>query len=410
VQARIRDVTDGSENGAVETYVETDGTLDLYTVHQDGESQFYKDVQIISSDSGSTENPTLQLYRNSSSPADNDEVGQIVFQGRNDNSQFPSLAQIRVIYTDVTDTTEDAVMAFRLMTNGSNSEVMRLEGGSLLVGTTDSSQFNNSGSSADTGVVVADSFIDISRVDNSMFFLNRCNTNGDLITFSKDGSSAGSMGTRFGNTLYVSSSQAGGLRFTFSSSNPLILPCDTTGGSIDNSADLGSSSVRFRDVYSAGGVTTSSDQNEKQQIASLTDAEIAAAKRISAGFKTFKWNDAVAEKGDSARTHAGVIAQQVRTSLEAEGLDAGDYAFFMSNTWWEHYVEVPEVEANEENGIEAQDAYTRIDYYYTADEAPEGATERTRLGIRYAELMAFIGAATEQRLTSIEARLTALEG
>ncbi len=105
-------------------------------------------------------------------------------------------------------------MAFRLMTNGSNSEVMRLEGGSLLVGTTDSSQFNNSGSSADTGVVVADSFIDISRVDNSMLFLNRCNTNGDLITFSKDGSSAGSMGTRFGNTLYVSSSQAGGLRFT----------------------------------------------------------------------------------------------------------------------------------------------------------------------------------------------------
>jgi len=32
------------------------------------------------------------------------------------------------------------------------------------------------------------------------------------------------------------------------------------------------------------------------------------------------------------------------------------------------------------------------------------------MGVRYPELLAFIGAATEQRLTSIESRLTALEG
>ena len=66
-------------------------------------------------------------------------------------------------------------------------------------------------------------------------------------------------------------------------------------------------------------------------------------------------------------------------------------------------------EANKK-AVEAQDAYTRTDTYDTAEEAPEGATERTRLGIRYPELLAFVGAATEQRLTSIESRLTALEG
>jgi hypothetical protein len=91
------------------------------------------------------------------------------------------------------------------------------------------------------------------------------------------------------------------------------------------------------------------------------------------------------------------------------GLDASNYAFWCSDTWWEHSVDVAAVEADEEAGIEAQDAYTRIDTYYTADEAPEGATQRTRLGIRYAELLAFIGAATEQRLGDIETRLTALE-
>ena len=59
--------------------------------------------------------------------------------------------------------------------------------------------------------------------------------------------------------------------------------------------------------------------------------------------------------------------------------------------------------------VGAKDAYTRTDTYDIADEAPEGATERTRLGIRYPELLAFVGAATEQRLADIETRLNTLE-
>ena len=95
--------------------------------------------------------------------------------------------------------------------------------------------------------------------------------------------------------------------------------------------------------------------------------------------------------------------------MTAAGLDAGDYAFFISDTWWETQTEVPAVEADEENGIEAVAAYTSTDIYDTAEEAPEGATERTRMGIRYPELLSFVGAATEQRLTNVEARITALE-
>ena len=124
--------------------------------------------------------------------------------------------------------------------------------------------------------------------------------------------------------------------------------------------------------------------------------------------------------------------------MTAAGLDAGDYAFFISSTWWETQTEVPAVEAVEavyedvvipavldEDGneveaerteqrlvteaVEAVDAYTRTDTYDTAEEAPEGATERTRMGIRYPELLAFVGAATEQRLSNIETRLAALE-
>ena len=105
-----------------------------------------------------------------------------------------------------------------------------------------------------------------------------------------------------------------------------------------------------------------------------------------------------------------MIAQQVQSAMSDAGLDASKYAFWCSDTWWETQTEVAAVEADEEKGIEAQDAYTRTDTYDTKEEAPEGATEHTRLGVRYPELLAFIGAATEQRLTSIEARLTALGG
>ena len=104
-----------------------------------------------------------------------------------------------------------------------------------------------------------------------------------------------------------------------------------------------------------------------------------------------------------------MVAQQVQTAMSDAGLDVTKYAFWCSDTWWENSVEVAAIEANEDEGIEGREAYTRTDIYKTAEEAPEGSTQKTRLGLRYPELLAFIGAATEQRLTSIEARLDALE-
>lgn len=189
-----------------------------------------------------------------------------------------------------------------------------------------------------------------------------------------------------------------------------IDPFDVAGNAVrDNAIDLGGSSSRYDDVYATNGTIQTSDANEKQQIASLTTAEMNAAKAISQLFKTFKWNDSVADKGDAARTHTGVIAQEVEQAMTDAGLDAGNYAFFISATWWETQTDVAAVEADPENGVEAADAYTRTNTYDTADEAPEGATQRTRKGIRYPELLAFVGAATEQRLVSIETRLDALE-
>jgi len=71
-------------------------------------------------------NPDLILYRNSSSPADNDNLGAIKWQGNDDGGNAFSYAQIVCKTEDVSDGTEDGLLRFYTATGGSMSEKMRL--------------------------------------------------------------------------------------------------------------------------------------------------------------------------------------------------------------------------------------------------------------------------------------------
>ena len=272
--------------------------------------------------------------------------------------------------------------------------------GNLLVGKT-TANFANAGQE-----FRPTSYSAFTRDGGTTALFNRKTSDGTLVEFMKDGTTVGTIGAYFGGT-YIGSPVGSDAYLMFESN--VVRPAGQDGSNRDNVIDMGKTTSRFDDIYATNGTIQTSDANEKQQIASLTDAEITAAKAISKLFKTFKWNDKVEAKGDAARNHTGVIAQEVEQAMTDAGLDAGNYAFFISSTWWETQTEVPAVEADEENGIEAKEAYTRTDTYDTAEEAPADAVERTRLGIRYPELLSFIGAATEQRLASIESRLDALE-
>jgi hypothetical protein len=261
--------------------------------------------------------------------------------------------------------------------------------------------------------------------------IGRLNSDGSIIGLYKDGITIGTIGVVNTDHLVIAATYSNGTGIKFS--NNLVKPVFDSGADKDNAANFGSASARWNDLYATNGTIQTSDFNEKQDIASLTATEMLVGKRISTLFKTFRWKDSVAENGDNARTHTGVIAQDVQAAFTTEGLDAGDYALFISSTWWETQTEVPAVEAvaeveavtettTDEDGnevvtviteaveaVEAKDAYTRTDTYDTEAEAPEGATEKTRMGIRYPELLSFVAAYNEQRFASIEARLTALE-
>jgi hypothetical protein len=282
----------------------------------------------------------------------------------------------------VINSSSDGAIEFRVGGGGGADEVGRWDAsGNLLVGATTATPAQQS---SVAGISLRTSgAIETAALDGSAARFNRMSSDGGIVNLRKDGTTVGVIGAN-GGDVYIGT---GDTTLRFADGDDAVIPRGGGGSARDNAIDLGISNNRFDDIYATNGTIQTSDQNEKQQIASLTDAEITAAKAISQLFKTFKWNDKVAAKGDAARRHTGVIAQDVEAAMTAAGLDAGDYAFFISTTWWE------------------ADGET----YYNADDAPEGATEHNRKGIRYPELLSFVGAATEQRLANIETRLTALE-
>jgi len=235
-----------------------------------------------------------------------------------------------------------------------NTDRLILDGnGNLLVGSTDTNPWNNSaGSSADNAIFMGGGRIACAMFGGVPLLVNRTGGPGDLTYWYSDGSLVGYVNAISASAIAINGNNGSFASMVFGGSS-LIYP------SVDNVADLGANTNRFNDAYITNGVTTGSDANDKQDIETLSDAEQRVAVACKGLLRKWRWKDAVEAKGDEARIHFGIIAQDLQAAFEAEGLDAGRYAMFISNTW-----------TDEETG-----------------------EERTRLGVRYHELLAFIIAA-----------------
>lgn len=150
----------------------------------------------------------------------------------------------------------------------------------------------------------------------------------------------------------------------------------------DGSMNIGTSFVRWGTVYAVTGTINTSDINEKEQIQPLEDAEKAVALSIKGLIKKFKWKTSVSEKGDAARIHVGVMAQEVRDAFVAQGLDPERYALFCKDVWWDR----EEVVRHDES----ENPITEIKHY---TQEVEGGIRHERYGVRYDQLLVFMIAA-----------------
>ena len=276
--------------------------------------------------------------------------------------------QMRINSSSTTGILESTATNLVLRSSGGGVISLQKSGGGVIA------EFQNGGHYTNV-----DGHTTLKRTANAPVIIDRMGTTGasgtsrgEILNFKSAGNKVGRIGyaAPYGGMLYLSLGNTSGCGvgiYEFSTTR-YFQPVTIAGANLDNSIDLGTTGARWDDVYATNGTIQTSDRNEKQDIQALTDAEQRVATACKGLIRRFRWIDSVEEKGDDARYHFGAIAQDVESAFTAEGLDAGDYGLFIRSTWWEH------------------EGHS----YPSAAAAPTGAVEKTRLGIRYNQLFAFI--------------------
>jgi hypothetical protein len=84
------------------------------------------DVTILGGDDAAAAAPILSLHRNSPSPADGDELGQISFKGEDSGDNITAYATITGSIVDQTNATEDGALDMRLISDGVEKSALKL--------------------------------------------------------------------------------------------------------------------------------------------------------------------------------------------------------------------------------------------------------------------------------------------
>ena len=163
---------DGTTNLDV---VDIDGAVDMASTLTVNDSVTFvssgssKPVLTIKNTNADTTPPSITFQKDSSSPADNDEVANINFYGDDDGGAVAAYANLKVVSTDVSNGSEDGKMTIRTMTAGTLTDTLVLESGNTTV----------SGTLASTGKITADAGIDIDNfnIDGTTIALS----SGDMV-------------------------------------------------------------------------------------------------------------------------------------------------------------------------------------------------------------------------------------
>ena len=155
--ARVQAV---SINNVVEdTSPQLGGNLDLNSNNITGTGNISTtgDLTITSTDTGSSAAPIIDLVRDSSSPADADYLGQIKFKGDDDGGSQHIYAKISGKIQDASAGSEDGLIEFAVVSNGSQEIVARIKNDGLFLNAGNLITFEGaSGDAHETTLTVTD--------------------------------------------------------------------------------------------------------------------------------------------------------------------------------------------------------------------------------------------------------------
>lgn len=162
----------------------------------------------------------------------------------------------------------------------------------------------------------------------------------------------------------------------------------------DNLYWLGTAGNRVKEIFAAIGAINTSDGREKTEPLDITDTVLDAWGDVN--IITFQWLESIRLKGDDARWHFGVIAQQVRDAFIAHGLDGCDYGLLCYDEWGDQFEPVIEIRENQETGKTEE---------HHSGEMKLVIEKGNRWGIRPDQCLFLEAAYQRRRCDRIEARL-----
>ena len=160
--------------------------------------------------------------------------------------------------------------------------------------------------------------------------------------------------------------------------------------------------------WNGQNIQTTSDQRLKTKLESVPDEVLDAWEDVEWG--QFRYLEAVASKGGTARLHSGLVSQQVQKAFSDRGLDACDYGLICHET---------RDAVDEDIAVETRPAYTDEEGVFhpeekTTEHRHEDAVDLWM--IRYAEALCMEAACQrrenarlKKRIADLEERLAALE-
>lgn len=132
-----------------------------------------------------------------------------------------------------------------------------------------------------------------------------------------------------------------GVHSTYGAKNKnagLVIKSDSAYPAANSVMSLGIPSMRWTEVFADTATINTSDERMKQDIEDIDERVFRAWEKVD--FKQFRFKEAVNKKGENARIHFGIIAQQVKEAFESEGLDGFKYGLLCYDEWDDEYEDI----------------------------------------------------------------------